>query len=398
MISPEQETGCDLPANGSCDARAAWHARERRKEAAHRALCSMSTEDRTAGAAPAAPAARSLGLSKCHISPWELFPTPLHAWAHSPRAEELNQKCHGEYLDARAARDKKRRVRLYYEGTLIRIDGIPGWEEYERETKSKRGAVSGFSGKSRSRMLALVSSLNRQILPIFVTLTYDDEWDNDPLAWKSDLDTFGKWLLRAYPQSCFIWKLEPQKRGAPHFHLLVYGIPFLPWQAVAVRWVEIVNQCRLPKNFPVEKGRLGAAAYRRWVVNNIENYDVMNHLLAGVRVEAIRSRNGVMCYCSKNYMGKECELPAGWEKVGRFWGVIGRKNLPRSKVEEIEFSREAFSKVRRVARRWFAAKGMRRRSGNALTLYTSAHWQWVRVLELAETGTTIARDWIASPP
>jgi hypothetical protein len=121
-------------------------------------------------------------------------------------------------------------------------------------------------------------------------------------------------------------------------------------------------------------------------------------MLAGVRVEAIRSRNGVMCYCSKNYMGKECDLPPGWEKVGRFWGVIGRKDLPRSKVEEIEFDRVAFTKVRRIARRWFAAKGMRRRSRHALTLYTSAHWQWIRVLELAETGTTVARDWIASPP
>lgn len=88
----------------------------------------------------------------------------------------------------------------------------------------------------------------------------------------------------------------------------------------------------------------------------------------------------------------------GWEKVGTFWGVSGRKNPSRSKVEEIEMNREAFNKVRRVARRWFAAKGMRRRSGHTLTLYTSAHWQWIRVLELAETGTTVSRDWIASPP
>jgi hypothetical protein len=280
---------------------------------------------------------------------------------------------------------------------LIRIDGVPGWEEFENTRSAKRGRICGYSGKSRSRMLALVASLNAQILPVFVTLTYDSEWDNDPLAWKTDLDTFGKWLLRAYPQASFIWKLEPQKRGAPHFHLLVYGIPFLPWQAVAVRWVEIVNQCRLPKNFPVEKGKLGAAAFHRWIFNNVENYDVMNHLLAGVRVEAIRSRNGVMRYCSKNYMGKECELPPGWENVGRFWGVVGRKNLPRSKVMEVEISREAFARVRRIARRWFASKGMRRRCSGALTLYTSAHWQWVRVLELAETGTTVARDWIVSP-
>ena len=121
-------------------------------------------------------------------------------------------------------------------------------------------------------------------------------------------------------------------------------------------------------------------------------------MVAGVKVEAIRSRNGVMRYCSKRYMGKECALPDGWEKVGRFWGVVGRKNLPRSQVMEVEISREAFAKVRRTARRWFASKGMIRRGHGALTLYTAAHWQWVRVLELAETGATVARDWLASPP
>ena len=60
-----------------------------------------------------------------------------------------------------------------------------------------------------------------------------------------------------------------------------------------------------------------------------------------------------MQYCSKRYMGKECALPDGWEKVGRFWGVVGRKNLPRSQVMEVKISREAFAKVRRTARRWF---------------------------------------------
>ena len=192
-----------------------------------------------------------------------------------------------------------------------------------------------------------------------------------------------------------LWKLEPQKRGAPHFHLLVYGIPYLAWQIVAVRWVEIVNECKLPKNFPTEKGKLGAALFHEWI-HSVENYAVANHLAAGVRVEAIRSKNGVMRYCSKNYMGKECAVPEGWENVGRFWGVVGRKNLPRSKVMEMEISLEAFYKVRRTARRWFASKGMIRRGGGALTLYTAAHLQWARVIDWGETGRCQPIDFSAS--
>jgi len=56
-----------------------------------------------------------------------------------------------------------------------------------------RKAVKEFSAKSRPPMLSLVAALNAMIQPQFVTLTYPHEWDNDPSAWKSDLDTFGKW-------------------------------------------------------------------------------------------------------------------------------------------------------------------------------------------------------------
>lgn len=370
------------------------NARLRRQEAAYAELLAMSTEDRAVCDAPASHPRRSLGSSIGHTSPKDLYPTLFHAFVHSPEAEALNQKLHGEFLDAAVERDKKRRVRMHYEGSLIRIDGIPGWSEYENEKKSKRGAVKGFSTKARSRMLQLVASLKAKVLPHFVTLTYPREWENDPRAWKTDLDTFGKWLQRAYPTASFIWKLEPQQRGAPHFHLLVFGIAFLPWQIVAMRWAEIVNRRKLPQSFPVERGKYGALIFHEWVCCNIDDHAVIDHIRAGVKVEAIRSRNGVMRYCGKNYMGKECELPEGWEKVGRFWGIVGRKNLPRSAVIRLDLSRDALVRVRRTVRRWFAAKGIKRRGGRTLTLFTSAHSQWLRVLELAETGATEPQNWV----
>src|SRR2546428_191824 len=99
MISPEVGIGWDLPRNGSHAARVEWHLRQRRTELAYAELVAMSTDDRAAGAAPAAPVARSLGLSNCHISPQDRFPTPLHAWVNSSAAEKLNKKTHGEFLD-----------------------------------------------------------------------------------------------------------------------------------------------------------------------------------------------------------------------------------------------------------------------------------------------------------
>src|SRR5665213_3165004 len=153
MIAPEVGIGTGSSVREVIERYNEPFLRERRQDEAYVELCAMSSDgDRAVGAASAAPIARSLGSSNCHISPKDRYKSPLEAWAHSSPVEALNWKEHVEYIGAKVARDQKRRVRLHYEGTLIRIDGVPGWEEYDNEKKAKRGAVSGFSCKARSRM------------------------------------------------------------------------------------------------------------------------------------------------------------------------------------------------------------------------------------------------------
>ena len=150
-----------------------------------------------------------------------------------------------------------------------------------------------------------LASIDREAvgcLPTFGTLTYPGEWPSDPKRWKRDLDAFGKRLRRRHPEASVIWKLEPQKRGAPHFHLLIFNVP------------------RLDKTW------LSAAWYAVVASNDVR------HLRAGTRIESIRSWRGVMSYASKYTAKVIDELPEGWEAVGRMWGVIGRDNLPISVV------------------------------------------------------------------
>ena len=80
-----------LAAQRDVTARAEWHARQRRMEAAQRKLAKISTDDRTAAAAPAAAAARCLGLSNCHISTAAPLPDEtacLGAFAEREEAEQ----------------------------------------------------------------------------------------------------------------------------------------------------------------------------------------------------------------------------------------------------------------------------------------------------------------------
>lgn len=162
----------------------------------------------------------------------------------------------------------------------------------------KRGEIAGFSKASRKRMIRDCARLGRAV-PIFVTLTYGSEWPPDASQWKRDLDTWWKRCLRLQGDLSAIWRLEPQERGAPHFHLLIYQstgkAPFLPHQWVADSWASVTS------------GDPSACS----------------------RVEALRSHRGGMFYAAK-YCAKlgDGQVLEGWENVGKHWGKLNAKRLP----------------------------------------------------------------------
>ena len=167
--------------------------------------------------------------------------------------------------------------------------------------------------------MALLASLRRDTSPpLFVTLTYPARWDPDPERWKRDLHAWVRRLLRRYPHASVIWRLEFQERGAPHFHLLVFGVEFIPARWVSRTWAEVVGS--------------GDPRHER----------------AGTRVERVRSWRGVMRYASK-YLAKPQEGPTGW--TGRVWGVYGRANLPLATFVAVRLTLDQFADVRRILAR-----------------------------------------------
>ncbi len=98
-------------------------------------------------------------------------------------------------------------------------------EEKKKEPFGLRKKITEFSKPSRRRLRLKMAILRRACLPWMVTLTYPREWDQDDRQWKRDLDVFLKRLKRQFPTVALIWKLEFQERGAPHFHLFLWGLP-----------------------------------------------------------------------------------------------------------------------------------------------------------------------------
>src|ERR1051325_3644613 len=181
------------------------------------------------------------------------------------------------------------------EGTLLGVRSI-GVRQCV-PPKSKRGEVVSFSRKSRRRMLRLFATVSRTALgrSLLVTLTYPRSFPTESSTYKRHFLTFSKRLRRTFPTSSAIWKLEFQERGAPHFHLIVMGVPFLARQWLSRAWFQIV----------------GSGDDR--------------HFRAGTQVQRAHSTRKTLAYVAK-YVAKVSSTKAG-AHTGRFWGVVGRRSL-----------------------------------------------------------------------
>lgn len=218
-------------------------------------------------------------------------------------------------------------VSVYKTGSIIEVQRA----KYSGTSKGGPGGIrnniSKFSRASRRRLLRKVARLDRNVLPLFLTMTYPSSYPDDPTEWKRHLnDVWAKRLKRKHPQAGYIWRLEFQKRGAPHFHLLVYGVD---------SEIEI---------------------FRRWLSESW--YDVVasddeKHLRAGTNARQTRSAHGAMVYLAKEIAKtKQADISDTFpDGVGRWWGVKFKDKLPWSEVEHISISDQDADRLIRLMRR-----------------------------------------------
>ncbi len=173
-----------------------------------------------------------------------------------------------------------------------------------------------------------------------VTLTYPGDWMScvpTPQVAHEHLRTLQKRWERKFGRLEATWKLEFQRRGAPHFHLLARIPPIaLPtvraW--VARQWFEIVgsgDERHLRAGTAVDvswRGWDGSAAIARYF-----------------------AKHGL--WSTKEY---QHDVPDEWETTGRWWGVW---HLERVRVV-VQLDDDAAVLLRRLMRRWYRANHRKR--------------------------------------
>lgn len=219
---------------------------------------------------------------------------------------------------------------------LCQISVFHGYSEFKKiETnqpqpapaRGERKKITGFSHRSRKNLLKQIFSLSAYP-SIFITLTYPRNYPADSNEWKRHLDNFSREIRRKFPKAWFFWKLEPQKRGAPHYHLigaLGAGVPIVLFrQYLSNVWYRICET-----NDP-------------------------RHLKAGTQADYVTDSVGKMRSYVSKYVAKTDDALdlEEWATPGRFWGKIGEKNMPPRLAIVANVSITDFYRIRRAIRKW----------------------------------------------
>src|SRR5882762_4253484 len=116
-------------------------------------------------------------------------------------------------------------VSVWTDGGYFEVDKVPGSEPYEKQIQRKeRSKISSFTKASQLRQMIILAKISRKApLPSFMTLTYPHEYPSEWQDWKTHLHKFVEKAKTEFPTLAALWKLEPQKRGAPHFHALCWN-------------------------------------------------------------------------------------------------------------------------------------------------------------------------------
>ena len=170
-----------------------------------------------------------------------------------------------------------------------------------------RASIYEFSDKSQANLDHVCCNSGHRIRSQFL-LTYHDQNPTDGKQVKKHLDAFLKAYRRIYPGEGYLWVIEFQLRGVPHFHLFFTVPPDRRQQErLAKSWVRITKGSDKQLRFHLKP--------KNWIEWKMDS-----------------SRYLLKEYCVKV---AQKDVPPQYQDVGRFWGC-SRNMQPLGKVHTPE--------------------------------------------------------------
>ena len=211
-------------------------------------------------------------------------------------------------------------------GVEVYPSGVYTFRRYPGRDAPARGVrdeISLFSVASRRRFRRAMLRFDWPDIitskrALWATLTAREGTTPEFKRW---LDIWRRRLVREWPEAYLVWRLEYQKRGRSHFHV----IPVLPtteaardaMKVLVPAWCEVVGED--------------------------------NALLVGQNIKPVDSLAGIASYISDASKVSQATPPAG-EHPGRWWGIRGHVPDDDHATPEVVKGREAFYDTKRLVR------------------------------------------------
>lgn len=202
----------------------------------------------------------------------------------------------------------------------------------------KRGKVTGFSKKSRHRLLIFFSRMETKgARATFLTLTF--QVNPDAREAKNALKRFLMRIRRHYGQVSGVWRMEFSEKGRLHFHLLLFNLPFIPQKRVQLVWTACTREDLSIVDIRLAKGSKRVMSYVAKYISKPTPGENFTSLEDETYQHAPRD---------------DCS--------GRVWGYINKNALPfGERCEGVLLGTEAIERVRNIT--MFLSRG---RSGKSV--------------------------------
>jgi len=243
-------------------------------------------------------------------------------FANSNSSKNPLSKFHAQHRN-----DKFVHFKLYEKDMSYEVKRFPVVKASLANSKGTKQCITRLTKRSIQRLNHKIRNSNHTFRA-FVTLTYPSLFPTDGAIVKRQLNNFLTQLRKRYPNVQYAWVLEFQKRGAPHFHIVLskevpsQDVESKYWQK---SWVKIVCD---DEPCP-DSSFMDVYNWREFQEPHNKNRE--KHLKYGCRIDPVLDKNPAKLanyfakYLSK---GSQKEAPKNFQNIGRWWGSSRKLTKP----------------------------------------------------------------------